>query len=175
MLQNWLNGREITVVMDPAGASMSLAAMSGDIRPEDNNFPRQLDRAVFDLRERYATEHGNCPMPSGLHVQWKHLFRTNKYEPRRDNLRSVMDNSEVSKTPGGYRLLQCWQNARRKDTGRDTIAEPGIVHDDDYHLTAASEYLACHIKERGRPGGISSGNRKQARPRGAPRERKKAA
>jgi hypothetical protein len=175
MLQNWLNGRDITTVMDPAGAQMSLAAMSGDIRPEDNNFPEQLGRAVFDLRERYAKENAGCPLPTRLHIRWKHLFRTNRYEPRRDNLRSVMDNSEVSKTPGGYRLLQCWQNARRKDTGRDTIAEPGIVHDDDYHLTAASEYLACHIKERPPGAGQTGGNRTQARPRGAQRERKKAA
>ena len=175
MLDNWKNGRDFTVVMDPAGAQVTLASMTGNIKPEDNNFPRLLDQAVYDLRERYHEAHTDSPLPSGLDIRWKHLYRTNAFEPRRDNLRSVMGDSEVSRTPGAYRLLECWKEARFQDRTRESTSEPGVIKDENYHLTAASEYLACHVKEYGRPEPLNSTGRRGQRERAKQRERKKVA
>lgn len=175
MLQNWLSGREFTIVMDPAGAQVTLASMTGNIKPEDNNFPRILDQAVYDLRERYHIQHSDAPMPQGLDIRWKHLYRTNTFEPRRDNLRSVMGDSEVSKTPGGYRLLACWKDTRFQDRTRETTSEPGVIKDENYHLVAASEYTACHVKEYGRPDAVTTTGRRAQRDRAKQRERKKVA
>lgn len=175
MLKDWLNGRHVTIVMDPAGAQMTLASMSGPIKVREKNFPALLDEFVFDLRDRYHREHPDSPMPSSLNIQWKHLFSSNRYDPRRVNLRAVLADSEVTNNAGGDRLVECWMNARYQERTREATSDPKHVHDDYYHVTAASEYLASHLKVRGNPALMDSSGRKQQRPRSAQRERKKAA
>ena len=81
----------------------------------------------------------------------------------------------MATNPGTARLLTCWRECRFQERTREATSEPKPVHDDYYHLTAASEYLACDIKERGRPGGQQTTGRKEQRARRPQRERKQKA